>query len=289
MSDTEENTKQENLQTMRQRYSKVADELTQELSSLQESYRQLGQRASILASERDTLHASLNEALQSGDSNKAELDALREEHDQVVNDLQARLTAEEEFQKSLRDEIVDLTRQCEEKVEAVAPLEDQILGLQSSVQKSLLREKKLLNERDTVSHKLEEADGKCTAAEEEKRVVAERLHKLQEEVEDSHNGYLGKIATLEERVVNVESERDEARQQVTELEAALFEHTSHQVEELEQALQQARSAVQEFGSVTATEPQAEADNQAENTDSPEEPCDERSEKSSIYPENAPAS
>lgn len=257
---------QEKLESIRHRYSEVADKLKQELSSLQESYRQLGQRASSLASERDTLQASLDEARKASDSNRTELDALREEHYQVVNDLQSRLAAEEEIQKSLRDEIVGLTRQCEDKMQAVAPLEDQILALQTSVQKSLLREKKLLNERDTVLRKLEEAEASSSAAEEERQVLAEQLFKLQEETENSHHSYLSKITMLEERVTYVEAERDEARQQVGELEAALYEHTSHQVEELENALEQARNAINEFESATASQ----AETACEDSDTGEE-------------------
>jgi chromosome segregation ATPase len=251
---------QEKLQSMRQRYSEVADRLKQELSSLEESYRQLGQRASTLASERDTLHASLDEARQSSDLHKTELETLRDQHYQFVNDLQSRLAAEEEIQRSLRDEIADLTRLCEERAEAFAPLENQISNLQSSMQKSLLREKKALNERNTVAHKMEDAEAKSNAAEKERQLLAEQLFKVQEEAENTHSGYLGKIAVLEERVTYVESERDEARQRIAELEAALYEHTSHQVEELENALEQARSAVNEFEFATASEPETGYEN-----------------------------
>lgn len=237
---------QEQLLTMQERSRRLVDELRTQLSNAQETYRQLGQRASALASERDAVRTELQDAKQTVESVRSELGVVQEKREELESDYQVKLEAKQEAQEVLRQKLEELTTQYEQNLEQQAQLEQQIETLQSSGQKSLAREKKLIAELDMVKQNLAVAEQHNTAADDEKQNVVAELESVRQEFDNTCNAQREQISALEQRVKDLETERDAADQEVTEFEASLLEASSRQVEILEHALQQARDAAVEI-------------------------------------------
>ena len=67
------------LKAMQQRTLDLSRELERELLSVRTAYRKLGQRASVLASERDSTQAELSQARNDIEAVRGELSKVREE------------------------------------------------------------------------------------------------------------------------------------------------------------------------------------------------------------------
>ncbi len=201
-------------------------------------------------SERDELLAE--QARLSESVGQAE-QQLREASAVANTEFEVRLQAEQQTQEALREELAQLRAQLADKQAQQSGLEQQVellennlrqrhdlevrlaardqqvealeataQGVLNDIREHEAREQEQRVELDRVRERLAAAEQKDAAAEGEKQALVLKFASLREELDDARRGTLEQIAGLEQRLGEMESERDAARQQVENLESLLL-------------------------------------------------------------------
>lgn len=272
------------LKAMQQRTIDLSRELERELLSVRTAYRKLGQRASVLASERDSTQIELAQARTDVESVREELVRIRGEEQAAARDLEVQLQAEQKLRAELEQQLDSLTAQYNEKLEQSSALEreiqilqediagrqvveenlnernNQFAALEQTAQKLMDdlqvqqgREQSLSAERDSLTQQLASFEQTQTQSRADYEALAAELISARQEFERSGTERQEQIAALEQRIAEITAERDALAQQLDELESNLLQQTTRQIEDLEQTLKHARDTVGEVETLTGTE------------------------------------
>jgi chromosome segregation ATPase len=204
-------------------------------------------RLEALETERKALASELNAAREGLARVRTERDALlgeqarlsesvrqveqqfREAAAVASKEFEVRLQAEQQTQTALREELAQLGTQLTERQERQSRLEQQVEALEATaerVQKAFreqqTREQEQRVELDRVRERLAATEQKDREAEGEKQALTVKSARLRQELNGAPRGTLEQIAGLEQRLGEMESERDAARQQVENLESLLL-------------------------------------------------------------------
>jgi chromosome segregation ATPase len=273
---------------MQQRTIDLTRELERELLAVRTAYRQLGQRASELANDRDSSQADLAGAKQEIETLSGELARVRDDEQNVAHDFEARLESEQKLRTEVEQQLDALTAQYNEKLEqngaleqelqslredlgrhqqsesALAERNDQILALEQTARKLMDdlqehegREKGLTEERDALKQQIVDVESSGEQSRAEYQALAGELDGARQESERLRGEFQDQIAGLERRIEEISAERDSLAQQLDELESELLQATTRQIEELEQTLKHAREAISDVDSMDGGELEAE--------------------------------
>jgi len=276
------------LKAMQQRTLDLARELERELLSVRTAYRKLGQRASVLANERDSRQSDLEQARGEIESVRGELTRLRDEEQVAARELESKLQSEQGLRGELQQQLDGLKAQHDEKVERIGTLEREIQILQEDIgrrqgvedvlnernnqfaaleqtvqqlrddlQSQQGREQNLNVERDQFVQQianLEQAHAQTRANHE---ALSAEFENARRTFDQSSAAHADQVTVLEQRINEITAERDALAQQLDELENSLLQATTRQIEELEQTLKHAREAVGDVDTLTGSELDAE--------------------------------
>lgn len=264
----------EKLHAMRERSMNLGRELESELSMARTAYRQLSQRASALASERDAVRKELEKAVSDREAARREAVDVLEERDRLASELDARLETEKTTQFKLQEEIQSLTNQQREKQVLQTRLEqevadlnqalqeqqdvkaklvrsnEQIVALERTVQKVFKdiesfqqREKRFAAEKDARDQELVVARQESRKAIDDRNALTAELAALRSDFDRIRQGHREEVEGLGQRMAEIEADRDGLLGQLEDLESIILEDASRQVEDLEHALQHVRDTV----------------------------------------------
>lgn len=197
--------------------------LARELSAAQEG----------LARAETERHELLSQQARLSESVRQAEHQLREAAAVASKEFEVRLQAEQQTQETLREELAQLTAQLAGKQEQQSRLEQQVEALEATAQRvqtafreQQTREQEMRVELDRVRERLAATEQKDRAAQGEKQALVVKSASLRQELDNARRGNLEQIASLEQRIGEIESERDAAHQQVENLESLLLEPAS---------------------------------------------------------------
>ena len=176
--------------------------------------------------ERDAL---LGEQARLSESVRQAEQQLREAAAVANTEFEVRLQAEQQTQAALREELAQLRTQLTERQAQQSSLEQQVEALEATAQRvqNALREQQTREqeqrvELDRVRERLAATEKKDRLAEGEKQALVVKSASLRQELDGARRDTQEQIAGLEQRLGEMESERDAARQQVENLESLLL-------------------------------------------------------------------
>ena len=253
-------------------------ELQRELSAVRHDYRDLGLRASALASEGDLARKSLGEAKQQIESVHGELGAAYKARDQLAFELQKQLeslktgikevqvghhglVADLEAHRSTEQDQQDAINNLQQRVTTAArdytavteknhtlavDLEDLRNELDSTGNSHL----ELLADIKKLEQRTGEAERNDLAAKDHNQALAVELAGIQHEFEDSKNSNSKRLADLELQLGDIEEQRSSTRNRLQALENSLtatasrHNDTLQQIKSLEEKLEGERERQQ---------------------------------------------
>ena len=232
--------------------------LERELSDLRRDYRELGLRASTLASEGDTVRKTLEKAKQQIDSVHAELSGVYEERDQLANALRKQLESLETGIRQVQDAHKELVKDVAEhdrefqalasNVEAplnevraeLAQLQsrqraletdqseyDRRLGtLETESETQRAYQQELLTSLNTLEQKATKTEQHQRNAEDQNRTLAAELADMHAAFEASENSNGKQLADLALQLGDIDADRASTRERLLALQNALTDAAS---------------------------------------------------------------
>jgi len=197
-------------------------ELEGELSAVRRDYRELGLRASTLASEGDTLRKTLGKANQQIESVHGELGAAYKARDQLAVELQKQL-------ESLKSGIKEVQSGHHELMKGLADRDRQFATLAANVEAHGTAEKELQGVINTLQQRVGTATLDYAAVTEKNHTLATDLEDLRSELDStgkSHLQLLAEVKSLEQRISETERNDLAAKDQKQALENSLTETAS---------------------------------------------------------------
>ena len=194
-------------------------ELERELSAVRHDYRELGLRASTLASEGDSARKTLGKAKQQIESIHGELGAAYKARDQLAVELQKQL-------ESLKTGIKEMRAEHHEQKTGFAERDRQFETLAANVEAHRSAEKELRNAINNLEQRVTTATLEYTAVTQKSHTLATDLEDLRNELNSTRNSHLELLADLEPQLDGIEAERAGTRDQLQALENSLTEAVS---------------------------------------------------------------
>ena len=175
-------------------------ELESQLSAVRRDYRELGLRASTLASEGNTARKTLEKAKQQIDSVHGELGAAYQSRDQLAVELQKQL-------ESLKTEIEGVQAGHHELVKGFAERDRQFETLAANVEAHQSGTEELQGVIKNLQQRITSAALDYTAVTEKSHTLSSHLDEVRNELDsirNSHLGLLPDIKSLEQRTSEAE-------------------------------------------------------------------------------------
>jgi len=194
-------------------------ELERELSAVRRDYRELGLRASTLASEGDSARKTLGKAKQRIESIHGELGAADKARDQLAVELQKQL-------ESLKTGIKEIRAEHHERENGFAERDRQFETLAANVEAHRSAEKALQGAINNLQQRVTTATLDYTAVTEKSHTLATDLEDLRNELNSTRNSHLELLADLEPQLDGIEAERASTRDKLQALEISLTEAVS---------------------------------------------------------------
>ncbi len=229
------------------------EELERDLLAVRYHYRELGQRASALASERDAVAARLTSARADAQAAREQLEALRGQLDARAAELEARL-------ESRQAELGEERRQRQELEARLKRSDTRITTLlEQQRQDSQARESELLNQLDALDQQLTASREERSQLQAQQNALASQLEQTQQHHNAERDAAREHAAALEQRITEVEAQYNTAREKARELQAALTSaagqtaSTAARLSELEQKRSAVVSQLEQAHQIAATE------------------------------------
>ena len=194
-------------------------ELEHELSALSHDYRELGLRASTLASEGDTARKTLEMAKQQIENIHGELGEVYKERGQLADELQKQLD-------SLKTGIQELQSGHNRLETRQAEYDRQLETLETANEAQRLREQELLAGINDLEQRTTETEQNQRSAKDQNQALAVELAGIQSAFETSENNYSKQLAELALQLGDIEAERASTRDRLQALQNSLTDQAS---------------------------------------------------------------